>query len=151
MTLTTAPSLIIEALLISNNLGSDASVNPLEEWPIYISHEPDDTKAQDEVITIYDTQGSSDGRSMQTGDRFQHEGLQIRVRSKKYNNAYARIKLISDFFDQLLREPIIVDSVNYLIQNISIASPILALGTEKGTKRRQLFTLNIAVTINEEN
>ena len=151
MTLTSPPSIIIRDLLIANSLGSSRSSDDPEPWPIGVSHEPDSKQEQDDIVTLYDTGGANDGRIMKTGERVQHETVQVRIRSKKYLTGYAQIKIISDFFDQLLRESIIVDSVNYLIQNISRSSPILPLGTEKGSKRRQLFTLNIAVTINEEN
>ena len=88
---------------------------------------------------------------MRTGEQVQHEGIQVKVRTASLTPlaGYARAKAIADFFDSVLRESIIVDSVTYLIQNISRTSQVLSLGTGKGTKRRQSFTVNAAVTIEE--
>ena len=148
MTLTTAPAIIIRQLLLDNDLASIENKDDPKPFPIKVSHEPDQP---DDIITVYDQPGSDDGRFMQTGERVQHEGVQVRVRSKVYLTGYARLKSIADFFDTILREEIIVDSINYLIQNISRTAPILPLGVEKrGTQQRELFTLNILVTINEE-
>ena len=156
MTLTSSPAIIIRSLLIANNLGSDKDADSVEAWPIHIQHEPDGDEEQDNMITLYDLGGTDDGRAMRTGERFDHETLQVRVRAKDFLIGRARMKLIADLFDGILREPVTVvvnetTSEDYAIQNISRSSPILPLGQEKGTKRRQLFTLNVAVTINEEN
>ena len=155
MTTTThPPAMLLKQLLINNSLGVDGEKIKKSDidsdWPIYVSHEPDGKEIKDDIITIYDTAGAKDGRLME-GPIVQHPGNQVRVRSRSYTEGWARARLIFNLFETVVRTPVIVESIAYNIQNISLSSSILPLGIPKDdTKRRDLFTLNALLTINEE-
>lgn len=150
MLLTDLPSIILKALLIREELASDGNDEELGEWPLYVSHEPDNNKEHSDTVTLYDTGGNPDGRYMTTGEHVEHETLQVIVRSDDYLTGYTQIKAIAKLFETISREPVLVGTITYTIANISRDSPPLAMGTEKGTKRRDHFSLNVTLTINEE-
>ena len=152
MTTTTAPpSEILRQLLIIKGLGVLPSTREkTDPWPVYISHEPDGDEEDTNLITIYDVSGVKDGRLM-TGSLVQHPGCQIRIRSRPFLVGWSRAKAIFELFESVLREELVIDTITYSIQNISITSPILPLGImEDDTKKRDIFTLNVLLTINEE-
>lgn len=150
------PSMILKQLLISNNVGVDVDANcdlalneEAKDWLIYISHKPDADNVPDNIIVIYDTEGTKDGRLM-AGTSILHPGCQIVIRSDTYTGGWAKIREVLNLFETVLRTPVTVDTTTYELQNISITSPILPLGIAEGdTKRRDLFSLNTLLTINE--
>jgi len=154
-----APSSIIKQLLLDNALGVEPSavgvtgtltVSECNAWPIYISHTPDGNDIEDNALTIFDTASVKDGRLM-TGSNILHQGVQVLVRANNYTLGWQRSKLLFDLFESVLRNQVLLDACIYTIQSINITSPILPIGiAEDDTKRRDLFSINILLTINEE-
>ena len=142
-----APSVILRQLLIDNSVGTDPTDE--SDWPIYVSHEPDGDGIEDDLITIYDTSATKDGRLM-TGANIIHEGCMLRVRVRGYTAGWAKMRSIYNTLENVLRNTVVIGAVTYNMQNVNIMSSILPLGIpEDDTKRRDLFTLNILITINE--
>lgn len=117
---------------------------PPPEWSSFLSSMAD---APDNAAALYDTPGLKDGRLHKTGENIIHHGVQIKIRSATYIKGWRKIYDIAQAFETLKNEQLLLEDTNYKIQAVSQAGTILALGVEEGTKRRDLFTLNVIVTL----
>ena len=141
-----SPAEILKTFLIDemSPVVTDPTLN--QAWPIYISEMPDQP---DECVTVYDTPGTTDGMIHRTGAEVVHPGLQFKIRSVKYTDgwakAYALVKALT------ITDPnfVMIGGNAYTILCLKMTSSILPIGYEQGTKRRELFTVNYLVTINE--
>lgn len=143
--LDTSPAIIVRAYLIDEALLSNPSV--AAEWPCYIGFMPDDgVGVQDDCVCLYDTRGILDGRLM-SGPYMRHYGLQLKVRSLDYQEGWVKIVEMSRSMDTIMRELVDVGGEQYLINNISRTTAVVALGTERETSRRYFFTANFKALI----
>ena len=118
------------------------------EWPCFISSMPDGDLIEDDACCFYDTAGWKDGRVM-NGPTIEHFGVQLRVRSKEYQDGWDKADSICSAFDSVLNYPLDYGDDSFILYNISRASAIFSLGTEAGTKRRFLVTANFLATIKQ--
>lgn len=151
-------STILRAALISLEVGSLPNNQPARPWPIFVSSEPDQP---DNAITIYDTQGTLNGRFNIDGEVQEHFGIQVRVRATSqvegasivapYLVGHRKITEIAEAFDQTLRETqVTVNGINYTIHNMSRTSGVINLGTPTDNRNRNLLTINYLATITQE-
>src|SRR5688500_5731036 len=112
-TLAHSPGDIVRRTLIALGVGSDPAV-PAAAWPVYAEGEPD---SPDSAITVYTTQGGSDGRSMIDGELFGAAGVQVRVRSAAHTAGWvkanaARVAMaVSTTYDRT----VVIGAATYLI------------------------------------
>ena len=134
---------IIEALETMTDPSDDDS------WPLYIGSSPDGDNVETNIGVMYDTVGIKDGRLM-VGSVIQHFGIQLRIRSRDYEDGYEKIESVASDLDAILYETIEINTEEYRIENLSRTSAIIALGLEQNTtKRRFLFTVNFLATLKE--
>ena len=143
MILAHSPADIVRYLLIASELGSLPTDGI--SWPAYVSSEPD---APDNCITLYDTQGRTDGRIHFTGEVVDHPGVQVRVRSVDHKTGYVKAKSIHSVLSTKVLRTVTIASETYLVQTLTMQQAPLALGTERGISERHIFTINLIVTIN---
>lgn len=137
-----SPAEILRSVLVTLGLGTDPSSNG--NWPIYVRNEPN---KPDNCITIYDTLGTDDGRSMIDGEVWHHEGLQIRVRSADYPTGWEKARTIKVAIAQSINfTATTVDSSHYTIYCCAKIGDILPIGNEQ-TSKRELFTINCVVAL----
>jgi len=126
------------------------------QWPVYDSSEPD---IPDNVITVYDTTGTEDGRAMVTGELFNHFGIQVRIRSKDHVTGWTKANTLrANLSEAAYQETVTIDGVEYLIHAMSRFSNVLVLGKEvdeeakSGSRvsKRSLFTFNCLVSLKQE-
>lgn len=137
---------IIRKLLIDLELGSSA---PPTAWPVYVAFLPNEI---DNVISCYDTAGTSDGRLMKDGKRIEHPGVQIRVRSLKYLGGWQKVQTIAEALDAQKNTIVTVGSDSFTLKNISRTGAILPMGVDPEDDRKRFnFTVNaiLTVSINE--
>ncbi len=140
--LLTSQANIIQTYIIGQGLMSTPSDGDV--WPLYVSHLPD---IDIDCGAIYDTAGVLDAK-LSNGEVVEHLGIQISIRSDDYEMGYIKIEAITLALDVIHNVDVALDSATYYrIQNASRSSPIVPLGTEKGTKRRFLFTVNFLMTL----
>ncbi len=144
--LQTTPAVIIATYVVAQSLVTWPSLKT--SWPLYISLLPDGSDVKSNAGAIYDTTGALDGRLM-LGPTIQHFGLQIKIRSTDYNVGWAKINNIAAALDTVHREVVTINTVDYMLFNISRASAVVYIGREKSTKQRHLFTINLMATIKE--
>ncbi len=142
--LLTSPAFILATYLIGQGLMTDPVDN--DEWPLYVSFMPDSSDVKTDCGTLYDIPGTKDGRLM-AGEVIQHFGFQLKIRSSDYNTGWAKAEAIATNLDSVNNNVETVEGEDYQICNVSRVEPIVALGTEAGTKQRRLFTINFLVTV----
>ena len=148
LTLTHSPADVTRWCLIALGLGADPEASNV--WPIYATSEPD---APDSVLTVYDTVGQSDGRSMNGGELFTQHGIQVRVRAPTHGNSgwtkadAIRHALAVSVYDE---EVAIADTASrYLVSCYSRIGEVMVLGKDAPTSKRSLFTINALVSLRQ--
>lgn len=136
---------VIRWLLIQEGLGTDPASNA--DWPVYCNRELDNPGR---CITVYDTEGTSDGRAMATGRLLEHPGIQVRVRAEDGRTGRAKIDAVREalaeaVYDELVR----VDSSRYVVQCLARIGNVLPLGKVEPNTRRNAFTLNALAVVKE--
>lgn len=140
-----SPSHIVRQLFVE--LGGGSAFNAGQPWPVFDSVEP---ATPDQVITVYDTPGRSDGRSMIDGELFEHFGIQVRVRSKEHEAGWVKAEALRTMMAiTAYEEAIHVSSAFYLVHCFAGIGQVLPLGREVGVSARKLFTINAVVSIRQ--
>jgi hypothetical protein len=142
-----SPASIIGKLFegLATPLGTDPALSG--SWPIYIGSEPD---LPDSCITLYDTQGRTQGRDQTSGEMIEFHGFQVRVRGATHTLAETKIYAISESIDiNVKRDVVTLSGTQYLVHAITRASPVSALGRAVSGSRRFLFTLNAIASIHK--
>lgn len=136
-TISHSPADILRRLLIRLGLGADPRSSP---WPVFAAVEP---SKPDETVTVYDTQGQSDGRSMIDGEAYRHYGFQVRVRSTDHPRGWLKADAVRRALTQAVEnESVAVDGVEYLVRCAAKVGQVLPLGIDNPATKRSLFTLN---------
>lgn len=118
------------------------SANEAATWPCYVGHLP---KTPDNAVCIYDTGGYRAGRIQTTGETLSKPGWQVRVRATGHSVGAARMHLIQNALDGILRDSVMIDGVAYTVQAVTQVGTVIPLGLEPDGARVQ-FTLNGTIT-----
>lgn len=139
----------VRQLLIDNDLGVDG-VSDTADWGVYVGREPE---KPDNVITVYRTAGTLQGRLHNTGGIVEHYGLLIRVRGRSYPTAETKIQEITDNLDEEVKDQSV--SVSHqdgtfvrTIHSFTRTSSVIPLGVDESNGSRDLFTVNYTFTFN---
>lgn len=119
-------------------------------WPCFLSNEPDRKGVPHNVVTIYDTEGVKDGRLHNTKEVIEHPGVQVRIRASTFTLGWDKVQDIITAVDAAQRAAVDVGSLFYFLDNASRIGPPLPIGVQEGTRRRELFTINLLLTIRED-
>jgi hypothetical protein len=130
--------------LIQLGEGTDPAAG--SSWPVFCSSEP---ASPDNALTVYDTQGTDDGRSMIDGDLFGHYGVQLKVRSRDHATGWAKADAVQKAMAALYQLTVSIGSARYLVHCFARIGDVLALGQESPTSTRRMFTVNAIVSIRQ--
>lgn len=140
---------IVRQLLVDMELCVDY-VDDKTSWAAFASGEPD---LPDDCVTVYDTEGRQHGRDMVVNLREEHEGFQVRVRSRNHQRGFAKAKEIGIAFDQSVSDVQVGlldeegDTVSYLVDAITRTGVVLSIGKDAPNSKRNLFTINAIVSL----
>lgn len=136
-----SPADVLAQLLTDMGLVSPSDGEP---WPVFVAVEP---SSPDSCVTTYDTSAVDYGRLM-TGERQEHHGVQIRIRSRTHSEGYSKAKAIAEAMDtDVYWATVVLGSRTYCVQAVSRASDVTVLGKESPTSKRSLFTVNVVLTM----
>jgi hypothetical protein len=138
-----SPAKIVRQLLINSEVARQV---PLVPWPVYALSEPE---SPDDVLTVFNTSGVDHGRLMPTGERSQHEGIQVRVRAASEEEGYIKSMEVAEFFDRVLRVEVALGDNTYILHSFNRTSPVISLGKESPESKRYLFTINGLLLVEE--
>ena len=142
--MTHSPADVMRWLLI--DLGIGTAPEDEGSWPIQDSNEPD---LPDNLITVYDTAGITDGRVQRTGETAEHKGFMVQIRSTDKPTAWAKAEAIKTAMDEsILNLLVTVDTSEYVIYSVTRHSGPVSLGREPSTNRF-LFTINAVVSLRQ--
>ncbi len=136
------PAQIIRKVLIGASLAVDSTT---AAWSIFTSNLPE---SPDTAVAVYDTVGTPDGRLM-TGERIEHPGIQIRLRTASYPDGWNRAKDIAAVLDAIHNFEVTISvTEKWKLQNVSRTAPIIPLGIEtEGDRKRHNFSINAIITM----
>jgi hypothetical protein len=147
-----SPASIIAQYLIDQLVASSPANNPLVPWPIFVngmpatgSEFPGDVELPAEAISAGDTDGIVNSKDME-GKAWEHEGVNILVRTIDPSLGYAKAKQIRDTLDPAAGAIVTVGEETWRIVNITRNIGIASLGQDPET-REDLFTVNVRVSI----
>ena len=146
-----SPAEVVQQLLIDGGIGTtgDALDGALGAWPVYATIEPDDLETiPDEIVVVYDTQGIDDLRTMIDGKLYTHHGVQLLVRSSNHSRGYAKAMAARNYLAESIRNTYTtVVETRYLVHAVTKIGDVLPIGTDPGTSKRLLFTVNATVSL----
>lgn len=140
-TLVNSPADVLRYVLIEDGLGVLANSGV---WPIGVGVEAD---SPDDAITIYDTTGIGQGRTMPDGETQEMHGIQVRIRAARYEPGYTKARSIAVHLDTVYQKIIVVKTHTYCVHSIGRISDVISLGKESPQSKRILFTVNALVCI----
>ena len=152
-TLAHSPANVIRWLLVDKGLGTSPRL--VLSWPVWTAGEP---KVPDNVITVYDTQGTDEGAVMvgPRGELQGHYGFLVRVRAKDQPTGWAkanaiRASLSEDVYDNTVVVPAWqgIAGATYTVENCAGVGHVLSLGVNVENEKTWLFTVNAVATINQ--
>jgi hypothetical protein len=112
-------------------------------WPYFVNVQPD---SPEENITLYDTEGKLQGKSVDGGLTVEKYGCQLRIRGRVHNTTRKQLNKINVWMDEVFNLVVTIDEQRYTVQTIMKSSGIIPLGMTKD--KLYEFTLNVTVTIN---
>lgn len=142
MLLLHSPADIVGALLVALGYGASPPATP---WPIYVTSEPDQP---DECMTVVDREGRDHGREMVLGERQEHRGVQVMVRSKSSRAGYEKAAAVAIAFDEVVRSnQVVLDGTPYIVRSIMRTTQVLPLGRDGAASGRERFSINALVSV----
>lgn len=141
--LTHPPSQILLRSLRSLGLVTDPAND--DEWPGFYNKHPGEPV---ELICIYDTTGTIQGKTHVDRESQIHDGIQIKARSIRAGDGYVKLNTILYHIDNLLRTEVTIDSSNYRIQAVTPTSPVISLGKDP-EDHNCIHTLNVVMSVRE--
>lgn len=150
-----SPAKLVIQYLVDVGAAGDATPMPdgsvLGDWPAYNAISPDghdNANVPDNMVTIYDTEGKSDGRDMAPGgEQVEHPGLSIFVRSLDYDEGYIQAKKLKTALARIARTQVTYKGYTYSIQAVH-TRPIRYAGPAAGNRVRYLFSQDAFVSLN---
>lgn len=144
-TLTHSPARIVAQMLIGMGHGTNPLAEPLGDWPVYADAEP---PLPDSVITVRDTAGRDGGREHVQGERAEHHGILIRVRSSTHEGGYAKARALAVALDQdVYQESLSISGSSYRVHCVTRTGDVIVLGKQLPQNKRSLFTINALVAV----
>lgn len=139
-----SPADIMAKLFIDLGYGTLPVAGSNVVWPIFSIREPD---RPDDCITIFNTAGVQDGRSMIDGELQEHLAFQVRVRSKDSAEGWTKAKALQTAMAMSMTQRIVsIAASHYTVHCCSNIGQVAHIGTEPNSKRA-VHTVNSLVSI----
>lgn len=144
-----SPADIIAQVLIDLSMASEMGINgkPEGAWPVSVDTE---LTLPDDIITVTNTEGVLNGRIQITGERPEHFGFQLKIRSSISTTGWEKARTLAVALDQQMSyTTITIGSSTYDVGAVTRMGGILAVGRELASTKRFLYTINGIVVINQ--
>lgn len=137
-----SPADITRHLLV--NLGIGSLPGSDAEWPIYVGQQ---SNQPDNMMALFDRQGTNDGRSMTDGEVWGHNGIQMVLRSVSHPEGWAKIGQVVETLSRQSLVEVSISSHVYLVWCFARIGDVLPLGKESPNSSRLLFSLNFLLSL----
>ncbi len=148
--MTDSPADVVRWLMVGLGLGIQPSTRSLgTPWPINTSLEP---AQPDDCITIKNTVGMDDGRTMADGIPHAHFGIQIRVRSTDERTGWIKADSIRATLATQVRmiSVTLPSGSTYNVACIAHIGQVIPIGKETPNSKRNVFTLNVTLALSPQ-
>ena len=142
------PSSVMAQYVIST-LGLFNASLPSAEWSLYQAFLPDSDAIEDDVAAIFDATPYTQGKHMQ-GALDQRYAIEFLIRSTSYDTGFKKAKTLLDSLQNKSQVSETIGGNTFIIENISSVTGVTSLGTERSSKQRFIFSVNLLVTIKEQ-
>lgn len=116
-------------------------------WPCFVANKPD---APDQLVTVTDTAGFDNGRTMVDGELQGLFGVQITFRALTHRVGWLKGNDVQQALcEDVYRQIVSVEGTGYLVHCFSGVGDVLCLGPELPASVRRIFTLNAFLSIEE--
>ena len=140
-----SPADVLRYMMIDMGMGVLPSAGGT--WPIYEGVTPG---TPDALISTHNTTDIHQGREMVFGEVQGRHGVQILVRAATDVITFAKTNdIVIAFDEQTYDEPVIIGSSTYVIHSISRSSGPIHLGKEVPDTKRDLYTLNVTISVRQ--
>ena len=146
-----SPAHVIRNLLVTLGLGTDPDDDG--NWPMFVSQEPN---APDSVITVIDTSSRLQGRLQKTGETQEHYGFLLQVRDANHKDGFAKANdLVVALDESNKRNDVTIEDVSgtgsstYRVDAVTRKTGVIDLGKDVATSKRNLFTINAVVSLQQ--
>ena len=140
-----SPAAVLAAFLQSAGVFSAYDAD--EAWPVYVSSMPDGAGVPADCAVLYNTAGLFNGKTLR-GSVDCRYGVQLRVRSSTDSEGWVKINAAGRALDSVCRTIVLVGEVEYVVYNVSRATPVIPLGRDISSQAlRYLHVLNVLVTL----
>lgn len=141
-----SPADVLRYLLVQMGHGDYPSLTGQNvTWPTFVSVEP---SKPDNVVTVYNTTGTNDGRIQFTGEQSRHYGIQVRVRSATYGVGYAKAKRLAvAMAEDIYGEEVVIGASSYTVNCLAKVGDVLELGKELPDSKRNIFVINALMSV----
>jgi len=136
-----SPAQVLKKLLLDESL---VNAHTSATWPCFINSMPD---TPDNAVCTIDTGAEKQGRIMRTGEVIQKPAVQIQFRAKTFSEGWTKAKAVEAVLDALYRRSITLESIDYMLHSVRRHNTVLPLGAEPGGNRREMFSLNILLSL----
>ena len=131
------PAEILVQLLVDAGQVAAYDATP---WPMFWDQEPD---SPDNCVTAFGTAGIVDGVSQIDGEIWEHHGFQLRVRSSKPADGYAKIAALRSYMSKSVSYQLVnVAGTQYTVYALVMRQAIMPLGKDTPHSKRSIFTTN---------
>lgn len=144
-----SPADVLAQLIVQLGLGGDPEDDPLPDWPVYPTKEPN---LPDRVIAVFDTMGVSFGYSSNTGNQYYKAGFQLSVRAEYPNVSYAKTEAVASYLNKNPAAKLVevsLGSSSYCVEVVTCGITIPMPRTDTPTSKRAKHVVNGYITLTE--
>lgn len=142
--MTHSPARVLAKLLVDLAMGTDPTAGT--DWPVYTDGEP---SSPDNTITTFNKDGGQTVRFMPTGTFDGPAGVQVRVRAKDNPTGWVKTDSLATALAGVYRRSVTVGTSVYQVHCLSQMGNVLSLGKEAPTSKRNLFTVNMVMSVQQ--
>lgn len=141
-----SPAEVLQKVLVALELCSEPPTDNYSpgSWPVFVSNEPD---RPTECVTLFDTTGIFNGRTMVDGEKQGHYGIQIRLRSETYAAGFQKIYRICTTLDEMYYIVVTIEGSQYRVQCANRTNDPVSLGKQVPANRNDLFTVDLLLML----
>lgn len=143
--MTHSPARVLAKLLVDLGVGGDPEASPLPAWPVGWGQERSDP---DNVITCRGASADLQSRD-QFGTQQQREGVTVRVRAGTEAAGQAKTNAVQVALDGVDSRTVTVGASTYRVWSVHRTSGGLHIGKDKPGSHRDVFTLNVLLTVTQ--
>lgn len=146
-----SPAHVVAQYLRDAGVGTQPTAG--EEWPVYVNNLP---VSPDNCLVVYDTNAPK--TVYQHGNYEGDHGVQVSVRAVNHQAGWVQARRVLQSLVSAYRVGVSVPApptaegtgtVHYLLHCASNVGSILRLGKEAPTSKRDMFSINLTVTLHQ--